>query len=228
MRPIKVAPEPQLGLGALVVEIKVEAGRSHPVIALNRVAMPLSELRSTLSKFFAPGSADHSVFTKPSRDVTYADLITIMDQIKGAGADYISLLIDEVEVPRGIPRPLQHPPDVATTDELTGVPGGVLPGGEPGPPKIIRKSGGVLKDSAIRRVEAATPPLARAAKVSGPVVVEVTIDEEGDVISVRALSGHPLLKDAAVEAARGWKFSRTELSGVPVKVIGTLTFVFKE
>lgn len=94
------------------------------------------------------------------------------------------------------------------------------------PPKIIRKSGGVFQGSALRRVEPAYPPLAKAARISGSVVVEVTADEEGNVISVRAISGHPLLKDAAVAAARGWKFAPTMLSGVPVKVIGTITFNF--
>ncbi|HLF84206.1 MAG TPA: TonB family protein [Blastocatellia bacterium] len=97
---------------------------------------------------------------------------------------------------------------------------------EPQPPKIIRKSGGVLQGSATRRVEPVYPPLAKAAQVRGSVVVEVTIDEEGAVISTRAISGHPLLKDAAVAVARGWRFSQTKLQGVPVKVIGTITFNF--
>ncbi|HSO73526.1 MAG TPA: energy transducer TonB, partial [Blastocatellia bacterium] len=76
------------------------------------------------------------------------------------------------------------------------------------------------------RVEPTYPPLAKAARVSGSVVVEVTVDEAGGVISARAMSGHPLLKEAAVSAARGWRFSPTQLSGVPVKVIGTITFNF--
>ena len=96
----------------------------------------------------------------------------------------------------------------------------------PQPPKIIRKSGGVFQGSATKRVEPAYPPLAKAAQISGSVVVEVTLDEEGKVISARALSGHPLLKDAAVAAARAWKFAPTMLEGVPVKVIGTITFNF--
>jgi protein TonB len=62
--------------------------------------------------------------------------------------------------------------------------------------------------------------------VSGAVVVEVTISEAGQVISARPLSGHPLLKDAAVNAAQRWRFKPTLLSGVPVKVIGTITFNF--
>ena len=97
---------------------------------------------------------------------------------------------------------------------------------QPQSPKIIRKSGGVFQGSATNRVEPTYPPLAKAARVSGSVVVEVTVDEEGSVISARALSGHPLLKDAAVGAARGWKFKPTLLQGEPVKVIGTITFNF--
>jgi len=97
---------------------------------------------------------------------------------------------------------------------------------KPEPPKIIRKSGGVLQGSATRRVEPVYPPLAKAARISGSVVIEVTADEEGNVISARAISGHPLLKDAAVSAAKRWRFTPTILSGVPVKVIGTLTFNF--
>ena len=92
-------------------------------------------------------------------------------------------------------------------------------------PKIVRKSGGALEQSATRRVE----PTTRAhVKVTGIVVVEVTVDEKGEVISARAISGHPLLRGAAVAAARGWKFTPTQLSGKPVKAIGTLTFTFKE
>lgn len=85
-------------------------------------------------------------------------------------------------------------------------------------------SGGVLAGSATKRVELTYPPLAKAAGISGAVVVEVTVDEAGKVIAARALSGHPLLKDAAVAAARGWEFTPTQLSGQPVKVIGTITF----
>lgn len=93
-------------------------------------------------------------------------------------------------------------------------------------PKMIRKTAGVLEGSAIKRVEPVYPPLAKAARVTGSVVVELTIDEDGDVTAAHAVSGHPLLKDSAVAAARAWKFSPTELSGQRVKVNGTLTFNF--
>lgn len=93
-------------------------------------------------------------------------------------------------------------------------------------PKIIRKSGGVLQQSAINRVEPVYPRRALAEGISGSVVVEITTDEEGKVIQARAISGHVLLKEAALEAARGWTFVPTKLSGVAIKVIGTITFNF--
>ena len=93
-------------------------------------------------------------------------------------------------------------------------------------PIIIRKSGGVFQGSALTRVEPTYPPNAVGQRVAGSVVVEVTVNEDGIVMAVRALSGPMELRDAAVSAAREWKFRPTVLTGVPVKVIGTITFNF--
>jgi TonB family protein len=93
--------------------------------------------------------------------------------------------------------------------------------------KIMRKSADALQRLVNKRVEPTYPPIARSARVSGSVVVEVTMDEQGNVTSARAISGHPLLQQAAVEAAKGWKFSPLQLSDTPVKEIRTITFNFK-
>ncbi|HEY7544524.1 MAG TPA: energy transducer TonB [Blastocatellia bacterium] len=103
----------------------------------------------------------------------------------------------------------------------------VQPETGPSPPKIIRKSGGVLQQEAIKRVTPSYPIAAASAGISGAVVVEIVIDEEGKVMSARAISGPPQLCDAAIEAARRWQFRPTTLSGEPVKVIGTITFNFR-
>jgi protein TonB len=87
-------------------------------------------------------------------------------------------------------------------------------------------SGGVLNGKAISLPKPAYPPIARQAHASGTVVVQVTIDENGSVISARAVSGHPLLQAVAVAAARGARFSPTKLSGQPVKVTGVITYNF--
>jgi len=95
----------------------------------------------------------------------------------------------------------------------------------PAPPRAPI-SGGVLNGKAISLPKPAYPPIARQAHASGTVVVQVTIDENGHVISARAISGHPLLQAVSVGAARGARFSPTKLSGQPVKVTGVITYNF--
>ena len=94
------------------------------------------------------------------------------------------------------------------------------------PPSSTIVSGGVLNGKAVSKPEPVYPPIAKVAKASGTVTVEVTVDEEGNVISASAVSGHPLLQQAAVAAARQAKFSPTKLNGSPVKVSGILTYNF--
>lgn len=91
-------------------------------------------------------------------------------------------------------------------------------------PKQI--SGGVLNGKATNLVKPAYPAAARAVRAEGAVNVQVTIDEEGNVIAASAVSGHPLLRAAAVEAARASKFSPTVLSGQAVKVSGVIVYNF--
>jgi TonB family protein len=91
-------------------------------------------------------------------------------------------------------------------------------------PQIV--SGGVVNNKAISLVKPAYPEEAKAAKASGAVNVQVTIDEQGNVISAQAVSGDPLLRTAAEDAARASKFSPTLLSGAPVKVTGVIVYNF--
>jgi TonB family protein len=91
---------------------------------------------------------------------------------------------------------------------------------------VATNLGSALQASAITRVQPTYPPLAKAARVTGSVVVEVVVDEQGNVASALALTGHPLLKDAATSAARGWRFTPTGVNGSAVRVVGTITFNF--
>ena len=99
------------------------------------------------------------------------------------------------------------------------------PAATPTPPRAPI-SGGVLNGKAISLPKPAYPPIARAAHASGTVVVQVLIDENGSVVSAKALSGHPLLQAAAVGAAKSARFSPTKLSGQPVKVTGVIQYNF--
>lgn len=92
-------------------------------------------------------------------------------------------------------------------------------------PKTIAK--GVLNGSAVSLPKPAYPAGARAVRASGTVNVQVLIDENGNVISAKAVSGHPLLRSSAEKAARRARFRSTLLSGQPVKVTGVLVYNFK-
>ena len=87
-------------------------------------------------------------------------------------------------------------------------------------------SGGVLNTKAITKPQPAYPPIARAAKASGTVTVQVVVDEDGNVSEAKAVSGQPLLREAAVEAAYKAKFAPIKISGERVKVSGVLTYNF--
>lgn len=87
-------------------------------------------------------------------------------------------------------------------------------------------SGGVLNDKAISLPKPVYPPIARQARASGRVVIQVLVDEQGNVISARAVSGHPLLQASARAAARQAKFSPAQRGGRPVKVSGVINYEF--
>ncbi len=108
-------------------------------------------------------------------------------------------------------------PDTTTPDTIP-VPGASPPKGT--------TSGGMLNSKATSLPKPAYPPTARAVKASGTVLVQIVIDENGNVISARAISGHPLLRSAAEAAARGAKFLPVKVAGKPVKVSGTLSYSF--
>ncbi|HVG39319.1 MAG TPA: energy transducer TonB [Pyrinomonadaceae bacterium] len=94
----------------------------------------------------------------------------------------------------------------------------------PATPKIV--SLGVIEGKAVSKPMPAYPPIARTARVSGPVVVQIIVDTDGKVIEAKALSGHALLQQAAVRAAYQARFTPTLLSKQPVKVSGMITYNF--
>lgn len=124
-----------------------------------------------------------------------------------------------------------NPGGTGSDSGATGGGGDADTGGAPPPPPPVKKapkqiSGGVLNGKATSLPKPPYPPAARAVRASGAVTVQVLIDESGSVVSASAVSGHPLLRAAAVQAARSARFSPTQLSGQPVKVSGVITYNF--
>jgi TonB family protein len=95
------------------------------------------------------------------------------------------------------------------------------------PKPLLRPiSGGVLNGKALTLPKPDYPPAARSARAAGLVTVEVVINEAGKVISAKASNGPILLRQAAMTAAQGARFSPTLLSGQPVKISGEINYTF--
>jgi periplasmic protein TonB len=71
------------------------------------------------------------------------------------------------------------------------------------------------------------PVVAQVARVEGIVILEAIIDETGAVRDVRVLRSIPLLDRAAIDAVSRWHYLPTQLNGVAVPVIMTVTVSFK-
>lgn len=120
----------------------------------------------------------------------------------------------------------------------SGIGGGVSASGGSGAGVVVGEGGGVgrasgggakvgrIRDRQLYTPQPEYPAIAKAAGAEGKVSVRITVDEEGNVVAAEAISGHPLLRTAAVDAARGAKFKPTVVDGEPVKVSGVISYNF--
>src|SRR5215510_2802340 len=79
------------------------------------------------------------------------------------------------------------------------------------PPPVI--GGDVEQAVLIKQVKPEYPALARTARVEGIVVLEGTINEQGKVMNVHVVNGHPMLVEAAIKAVEKWKYRPAKLNG---------------
>jgi protein TonB len=78
----------------------------------------------------------------------------------------------------------------------------------------------------VHRVDPPYPDFARRARVQGAVVLLMTVDERGLPMQVSLLDGHPALREAALQAARQWRFEPARMDGRPVTATFKLTLKF--
>jgi periplasmic protein TonB len=152
-------------------------------------------------------------------------------------------------MPTMIPRKIMEIKDTDIPDvNVGGVVGGV-PGGEsggalggilggtqsglatipppPAPKKAIYRVGGNFKaPREISKVPPDYPMIARSAHVQGTVIVDAVIDENGNVVHARVVSGPALLLAAALQAVMQWKYEPTYLDGTPVSISMEVQVVF--
>lgn len=87
---------------------------------------------------------------------------------------------------------------------------------QPEPEHLIRVSWEVAQGHVISHPAAQCPPIAKAARLSGLVFIEIQVDKEGKVRSRKVKSGHPMLTQAALDNIQQWNFRPTTLNGETV------------
>ena len=91
--------------------------------------------------------------------------------------------------------------------------------------KVFRRSE-ILQGMLIRKVEPAYPPLARAARIQGSVVLAAVISKAGTIDNLRLISGHPMLVPAAIDAVSQWRYRPYVLNGDVIEVDTQITVNF--
>ena len=110
------------------------------------------------------------------------------------------------------PPPPPPPPGIAPTSSS-----GLTP---------VRVGGNIRTPAKVKDVPPVYPADAFAARITGVIILEVTIDTGGRVSDAKILRSIPPLDSAALEAVRQWEFTPTELNGMRVPVIMTVTVNF--
>jgi len=100
------------------------------------------------------------------------------------------------------------------------------PAPAPTPSVPVFRPSHLLEGSLIRRVTPTYPSLARTARIQGPVVLFAIISKAGTIDNLRAISGHPMLVPAAIEAVSQWRYRPYILNNEPIEVETQITVNF--
>jgi len=152
------------------------------------------------------------------------------------------MMNNQLTAPTKIPHNIQMvsekeapPSNFGVAGGLDGSAGGVMgsifgsgpaPTVKAAPPKKVNISAGVAVGMLIQKTMPVYPPIAKAARVSGTVVLQATISKSGTIENLKVISGPAMLQQAALEAVRSWRYRPYLLNGEPVEVDTTVNVIF--
>lgn len=98
----------------------------------------------------------------------------------------------------------------------------------PAAPAVHVPTGGMVQQPRLNRATVPVyPQLAKSSRVSGDVIVDALIDAAGNVTTVKVISGPVLLRQAAMETVRQWKYEPARLDGQAVAMHLSVTVKFR-
>ncbi len=94
------------------------------------------------------------------------------------------------------------------------------------PSKRLAISAGIAVGMLIHKTPPTYPPIAKTARVSGTVELQAIISKTGTVEDLYVVSGPLMLRQAAIDAVRTWRYKPYELNNQPVEVETTIDVNF--
>ncbi len=117
-------------------------------------------------------------------------------------------------------------PPVNTTPTVRPSPSATPRSSPSGAPTNRPVNAGIINSRAVNLPKPAYPPIAKQMRATGQVAVQVLVDESGNVISAKAMSGHLLLRASAEAAARQSRFNPVRIGDQAVKATGVVLYNF--
>lgn len=147
--------------------------------------------------------------------------------LTSGGSCVVEFSVEEAKPATALPDDgRMYAPVESQNQPLPGITACSCVGANVGPAAFNAGWAGVVNRKAISKPAPVYPPVAKAASLSGTVAVSVIVDESGKVVWAQAISGHPLLRQAALDAACRARFSPVPADGPPVRASGILTYDF--
>lgn len=125
------------------------------------------------------------------------------------------------------PPPPPPPPPISSTQQAPAKISSAHPASQmTAHPRRVVLSAPVAQSLLIMKTLPRYPPIAKAARVSGTVVLDAVISTSGSVINLRVVSGPAMLQQAALDAVKTWRYRPYLLNGEPVEFETTINVIF--
>lgn len=213
----KLAESREMACDAMAAE--AVAGRDAYARSLLRLASMLSE-RTPARTLHAIGIFDANIFERRIMSLTeqHVELSSMRRMATAAVCVLLGVgtCASALALRVGIAAPVAAPAAHATPRQAQAAQH----------PDAIPVSPAVVAGNLLTHVAPIYPEIARAAGVSGEVVLHAIIGKSGEMQSLQAISGPEMLKGAALEAVRQWTYKPYLLNGEPTEVDTTITVTF--
>jgi len=192
------------------------------VIALSSLASPPDLIHPP-----PPPTKPTIVYDPPFRRVTLPPMV--FPGLAGGAGPGSTILPSKPSEPSSTEAPAGLPTEDHRLDPVgAGLGTGAIPAGTNEGPASVGTGPGVhdfttVGLAVLRQVDPVYPEFARKARIQGPVVLMMTVDEQGQPTQVQVLEGHPVFHESARMAARQWRFEPARMNGRPVAATFRLT-----